>query len=569
LRRAVKFGVFEADLAARELRKNGIKIRLQEQPFQVLALLLENRGEVTTREELRQKLWPADTFVDFDNGLNTAINKIREALCDSAESPRYVETLPRRGYRFIGQSEQASGKIQSLVVLPLENLSRDPEQEYFADGLTEALITNLAKISALRVVSRTTAMQYKGARKTVPEIVRELGVDAIVEGTVQRFGERACVSAQLVQASTDTHLWAESYERDLRDMMTLQAELARAIASEIQVKLTPQEQMQLARVRQVDPEAYDCYLKGRYHWNKRTLEGLTKAMEHFQEAIERDPTYAGAHAGLADSASRLGWWIDLAPEEGCLRGKAAALKAIELDKTLAEGHAALWFPLLSFDYNISAAEEAVERAIELDPQSAFALQGRACCLMARGRTEESFAEALRAARLEPFTMVLLWNAALFGYIARQYDEAIELCQKGLELDPKFAPFHWTLGLVYVQRQSYGQAVEHMEEAVRLSHRLSYFLGGLGYVYGAVGRREDALRIVGELGERCRQRHVSPYWTAMIYAALDDKDATLLWLERGREDHAPWMIYLKSPPWFDNLRSDSRYYRLLQRMNIPV
>jgi TolB-like protein len=569
LRRAVKFGVFEADLAARELRKNGVKIRLQEQPFQVLALLLENRGEVMTREELRQKLWPADTFVDFDNGLNTAINKIREALCDSAESPRYVETLPRRGYRFIGQSEQASGKIQSLVVLPLENLSRDPEQEYFADGLTEALITNLAKISALRVVSRTTAMQYKGARKTVPEIVRELGVDAIVEGTVQRFGERACVSAQLVQASTDTHLWAESYERDLRDMMTLQAELARAIASEIQVKLTPQEQMQLARVRQVEPEAYDCYLKGRYHWNKRTLEGLTKAMEHFQEAIERDPTYAGAHAGLADSASRLGWWIDLAPEEGCLRGKAAALKAIELDKTLAEGHAALWFPLLSFDYNISAAEEAVERAIELDPQSAFALQGRACCLMARGRAEESFAEALRAARLEPFTMVLLWNAALFGYIARQYDEAIELCQRGLDLDPKFAPFHWTLGLVYVQRQSYGQAVEHMEEAVRLSHRLSYFLGGLGHVYGAVGRREDALQIVGELEERCRQRHVSPYWTAMIYAALDDKDATLLWLERAREDHAPWVIYLKSPPWFDNLRSDSRYYRLLQRMNIPV
>ena len=569
LRRAVKVGVFEADLAARELRKNGIKIRLQEQPFQVLALLLENRGEVMTREELRQKLWPADTFVDFDNGLNTAINKIREALCDSAESPRYVETLPRRGYRFIGQSEQPSAKIQSLVVLPLENLSRDPEQEYFADGLTEALITNLAKISALRVVSRTTAMQYKGARKTVPEIVRELGVDAIVEGTVQRFGERACVSAQLVQASTDTHLWAESYERDLRDMMALQSELARAIASEIQVKLTPHEQMQLARVRQLDPEAYDCYLKGRYHWNKRTLEGLTKAMEHFQEAIEHDPTYAGAHAGLADSASRLGWWIDLAPEEGCFRGKAAALKAIELDKTLAEGHAALWFPLLSFDYNISAAEEAVERAIELDPQSAFALQGRACCLMARGRAEESFAEALRAARLEPFTMVLLWNAALFGYIARQYDEASELCQKGLDLDPKFAPFHWTLGLAYVQRQWYGQAVEHMEEAVRLSHRLSYFLGGLGHVYGAMGRREDALQIVGELEERCRQKHVSPYWTAMIYAALDDKDATLLWLDRAREDHAPWMIYLKSPPWFDNLRSDSRYYRLLQRMNIPI
>ena len=568
-RNRFRFGVFEADLTSRELRKNGTKIRLQEQPFQVLALLLENHGQVVTREELRVNIWPADTFVDFDNSLNTAINKIREALGDSADMPQLVETLPRRGYRFVATLETEVPRIDSLAVLPMENLSGAQDQDYFAEGLTEALISSLAKIGALRVISRTTAMRYKKTDKTLPQIARELNVDAIVEGTVLRSAERVRISVQLIQASTDTHLWAESYERDVRDMMALQSELARAIASEIQVKLTPQEQMQLARVRQVDPEAYDCYLKGRYHWNKRTLEGLTKATEHFQEAIERDPTYAAAYAGLADSASRLGWWIDLAPEEGCLRGKAAALKAIELDTTLAEAHAALWFPLLNFDYNISAAEAAAERAIELDPQNAFALQGRACCLMARGRSEESFAEALRAAHLEPFTMVLLWTASIFGYLARRYDEATELCQKGLDLDPKFAPFHWTLGLAYVQRQSYGQAVDHMEEAVRLSHRLAYFLGGLGHVYGAVGRREDALQIVGELEERCRQRHVSPYWPAMIYAALGDNEAALLWLDRARQDHAPWMIYLKSPPWFDNLRTDSRYYRLLQRMNIPI
>jgi TolB-like protein/Flp pilus assembly protein TadD len=571
-RRTVKFGAFEADLAARELRKNGTKIRLQDQPFQVLALLLENPGQVVTREELRLKLWPADTFVDFDNGLNTCINKIREALGDTAEKSRVVETLPRRGYRFIGAQPTVAGgakHIESLVVLPLQNLSRDPEQEYFADGLTEALITNLAKISALRVVSRTSAMVYKGARKPIAEIAQELGVGAVVEGTVQRSGDRVRISAQLIQVATDSHVWAESYERDLRDVLALEAEVARAIASEIRVKLTPQERVQLAKARLVDPQTYEFYLMGRYHWNKRTLEGLTKAAVHFQQAIDCDPTYAAAYAGLADSASRLCWWIDSTPDEACLRGKAAALKAIELDSTLAEGYAALWFPLLSFDYNISAAEEAVERAIELDPQNAFALQGRACCLMARGRAEEGFAEALAAAHREPFTMVLQWNAALFGYIARQYDEAVALCQKGLELDPKFAPFHWTLSLAYVQTQSHGQAVDHMEEAVRLSDRLAYFLGGLGYVYGAVGKREGALRIVAELEDLSRQRHVSPFWRGMIYSALAESDEAIRWLERARLDHAPWMIYLKAPPWFDNLRSDSRYYTLLQRMNIPI
>jgi len=569
LRRAVKFGVFEADLAARELRKNGIKIRLQEQPFQVLALLLENRGEVMTREELRQKLWPADTFVDFDNGLNTAINKIREALCDSAESPRYVETLPRRGYRFIGQSEQPSGKIRSLVVLPLENLSRDPEQEYFADGLTEALITSLAKISALRVVSRTTAMQYKGARKTVPEIVRELGVDAIVEGTVQRFGERACVSAQLVQASTDTHLWAESYERDLRDMMALQAEVAQAIAREIQVKVTPEEQAQLRRARRVDAVAYELYLRGRYHWNKRDLEGLTKGSEYFQEAVDRDPTYAAAYAGLADSASRMGFWTDAAPEEGCARGKVAALKAIELDNNLGEAYTALSYASLHYDFNIRSAEEAAQRAIQLDPDNPTALQMRAVCLAAKGQAEDAVAEILCALRLEPLTIHFHWNAGIFRYFARQYDEAIALCHKALELDPKYAPLHWTLALSLVQKRMYTEAVDESEEAVQISRRAPFFLGTLGHIYGAVGRREDALKVISELVDLSKQRHVSPYWTGMIYATLGENDEAFLWLERALHEHAPWMAYLKGPAWFDNLRSDPRYYTLLQRMNIPV
>jgi TolB-like protein len=268
--RAIQFGVFEVDLRAGELRKRGVKVKLQEQPFQILEILLAKPGEVVTREELRQRIWPADTFVDFDHGLNNGIRRLREALGDSADTPLYIETLARRGYRFIqslAAAEPASAALPSLAVLPLENLSRDPEQEYFAEGLTEALITTLAKIGDLRVVSRTSAMQYKRVRKPVREIARELAVDVIVEGTVLRAGRRVRITAQLIDASTETHLWAESYERDLRDVLALQAELAQAIAREVQVTLTPQQRSHFAAAHPVDPEAYEAYLKGRYHWN--------------------------------------------------------------------------------------------------------------------------------------------------------------------------------------------------------------------------------------------------------------------------------------------------------------
>ena len=566
---AVRFGVFEVDLRAGELRKQGVKIKLQDQPFQILQILLERSGEMVTREELRKRIWPVDTFVDFDQGLNNAIKRLRESLSDSPENPRFIETVPRHGYRFIGNLGTTPGRIKSLAVLPLENLSRDPEQEYFAEGLTEALITTLAKIGELRVVSRTSAMQYRGVRKSLREIARELEVEAIVEGTVLRVGDRVRITAQLIDAAKETHLWAESYERDTQDILALTSEVAHAIASEIQVKLTPEEQTQLRRTRLVDAEAYESYLKGRYHWNKRTLEGLTKGAEHFQAAIDRDPTYAAAYAGLADSASRLGFWTDTKPEDGCARGKAAALKAIEMDNTLAEAYAALCYASLHYDFNIRVAEEASQRAIELDPHNAFAFQGRACCLMASGRAEDAATEILYAAHLEPLTMVLQWTVGVCLYFARQYDEAIAQSQRVLELDPKFAPFHWTLGLAFIQKRKYEQAVDEMEEAVQTSRRAPFYLGFLGHIYGATGRREDALNVISELEELSKQRHVSPYWAALIYTALCEKDSAFLCLECAYRERAPWMAYLKPPPWFDNLRSDSRYYRLLQRMSIPI
>jgi len=393
-RGAVRFGVFEVDLRVGELRKRGVKIKLQDQPFQILQILLERSGEVVTREELRGRIWPADTFVDFDQGLNNAIKRLRESLSDSPDNPRFIETVPRHGYRFIGNLGATPGRIKSLAVLPLENLSRDPEQEYFAEGLTEALITTLAKVGELRVVSRTSAMLYKGVHKSMREIARELDVDAIIEGTVLRVGRRVRITAQLIDAAKESHRWAESYERDLRDVLALQTEVAQAIAREIRIKLTPLDQARFAEVVPVEPDAYEAYLRGRYHWNRRSGEGLGKAIHYFQQTIAEDPTYAAAYSGLADCLSALGWWGFVSPNEGC--GKAT-LQAVELDPSLSE---LAWASML-YDYDFAAAEREFERSVELNPHYPTAHQWFGLYLAMMGRYEEAYTELKRAIRLDP------------------------------------------------------------------------------------------------------------------------------------------------------------------------
>lgn len=573
-KRVVKFGIFEADLAAGELRKSGLKIRLQDQPFQVLAMLLENPGQVVSRDELRHKLWPADTFVDFDNGLNTAINKIREALGDSTDHPKFVETLPRRGYRFIGAvtavtvPAHASARIESLVVLPLENLSRDPEQEYFADGLTEALITNLAKISALRVVSRTTAMHYKGVHRPLPEIARELGVDAVVEGTVLRASQRVRISAQLLQATADTHLWAEIYERDLRDVLALQLEVARAIANEIRVKLTPNEQEQLLHSRHVNPEAYEEYLKGRVNWNKRTLEGLVKGATHFRNAIEIDHQYAGAYAGLADSLTALGFWAYVPPQEGAAAGKVAALKAIELDASLSEAHSALGFALIHHDYDFLAAEKACRKAVGLDPRSALAARTLSYCLVGTGRCDEGLVEALRAVHLDPYGLPWRWSVAIMSYMSRRYDRAITECSNALDLDANFAPVRWVLALALLKKGRIEEAVVQAEKSVSLTGESPYFLGALGHCYAAAGRVDDMRRIlvrIQNLGSRC---YGTFYWQAIARGPIaQERDDAFRQLDDARVERAPWLAWSKGLPLLDCLRADPRFDDLLRRLNI--
>src|SRR6185369_5638485 len=437
----LRFGIFEADLRTGELRKRGARVRLQEQPFQVLAVLLTRPGDLVTRDELRGRLWTADTFVDFEHGLNKAINKVREALGDSAESPRFVETVPRRGYRFIAdvtvvdlesvppetyapstvgdtltagdreapdvgeqtitpkgrgwqrtltitgcglalvsfvlvgwllQSRGPSPTIRSVAVLPLENLSGDPSQEYFADGMTDQLIATLGQISALRVISRTSVMGYKGTRKPLPQIARELNVDAVIEGSIMRSGGRVRITAQLIDAAVDKHLWAHSYDGDVRDTLALESRVARAITEEIRVNVQPKEQAALKNVKAVNPDAYEAYLKGRYFWNKRTADGLKKAKDYFDEAVAKAPDYGPAYSGLADTYALLGdWQYGVMPSREALpAAKAAATKAVELDDTLGEAHTSLAFVLDGFDWDLDSGGKEFRRAIELSPSYA-------------------------------------------------------------------------------------------------------------------------------------------------------------------------------------------------------
>jgi TolB-like protein/DNA-binding winged helix-turn-helix (wHTH) protein/Tfp pilus assembly protein PilF len=616
------FGAYEVDLCAGELLRNGTKLKLQEQPFQILQILLEKPGALVTREELRERIWLADTHVDFDHSLYTAITKLREALHDSSEHPRFIETVPRRGYRFIAQvtkievakvpaepgpgawagllrplrlgatgarlivlasgvsmalvvavllfrslhEHRASGlrKVQSLAVLPLENLSHDPEQEYFAEGMTDELITDLAQIRALRVISRGSVAQYKAKRPPTPQIARELNVDALVEGTVLRSGSRVRISAQLIDARTDRHLWAQTYERDLLDVLALQDEVAEAIASEIEIKLTSREQERLRSAHPVNLEANDLYLKGRYFWNKRTEEGLKKGLEYFQRAIQVDPRYPLGHAGLADAYAVSAYRGYLAPQEGYPKAKAAALKALELDDSLAEAHTTLAAVTGLYDHDWQGAEREFRRAIELNPGYANAHHWYALQLDEMGRPDESIAEINRALELDPLSLIINANAVVILYHARRYDQAIEQLRNAREIDLMFDSYSTLLGLVYEQKGMYKEAVAELKKGVGSSEVDSFSLGALGHVYAVAGERKKALKIVEELKALSKQRHVDPRAMAEVYVGLGDKDQTIAWLE---EVYREGSYGLRADPRFDRLRSDPRFQALLRRAGL--
>jgi len=633
----VRFGTYEVSLQSGEVRKAGLRIRVQQQPMKLLEILLEHPGKVVTREELRSRVWPSESFGDFDQALNIAIGKLRTALGDSAESPRFIETLPKRGYRFIADvsvvdtnvhpktQEPVAGDlpatdprltiqdaelavapkrrpgptrwvigalalvtiislailsvwlfrsrapaptgIRSIAVLPLENLSGDASQNYFADGMTDELITDLAQISALRVISRTSVMVYKGARKPLPQIARELNVDAVVEGTVLRSGDQVRITAQLIEASTDKHLWSQSYEGELRDTLALQNRVASAIADQIRINLTPQEQAALKNVKVVNPEAYESYLKGRYFWNKRTPDGLKVALAYFKEAIEEDPKYAQAYSGLADTYALLGDWqyAVMTPKEAFPDAKSAALKALELDSGLGEAHNSLAFVLDGFDWDFDAAGKEFRRAIELNPGYATAHHWYAWHLSLLGRFDEAIAEMKKAQNLDPLSLIINADLAELLVLAHHYDESIAQSRKTIEMDPNFALAHNQLAQAYLQKHVYDQAVIELKKAVQLSGDSPTCIANLARAYVASGKRSEAEKLLGDLKKRSSAAYSNAPEIAIVYVSLGDSDQAMNWLEKGYEERFNPGVLLR--PGFDPLRSDSRFQNLLRRIGL--
>jgi len=634
----VRFGTYEVSFQSGEVRKSGLRIRVQQQPMKLLEILLEHPGEVVTREELRSRVWPNESFGDFDQALNIAIGKLRSALGDSAENPRFIETLPKRGYRFIADVSvidtdarprrqeplagdlpatdpglkirdvgsaveakrrlwptrsvigalalviiitlsilsvwrfrsraPASPGIRSIAVLPLENLSGDASQNYFADGMTDELITDLAQISALRVISRTSVMVYKGARKPLPQIARELNVDAVVEGTVLRSGDQVRITAQLIEASTDKHIWSQSYEGELRDTLALQNRVASAIADQIRINLTPREQAALKNVKVVNPDAYESYLKGRYFWNKRTADGLKVALAYFKQAIEEDPKYAQAYSGLADTYALLGDWqyAVMTPKEAFPKAKAAAIKALELDSTLGEAHNSLAFVLDGFDWDFDSAGKEFQRAIELNPGYATAHHWYAWHVSLLGRYDEAIAEMRKAQNLDPLSLIINADLAEVLVLAHSYDESIQQSRKTIEMDPNFALAHNQLAQAYLQKHMYDEAVAELQQAVKLSGDSPTCVANLARAYVASGKRNEAVKLLGDLKKRSNPGYSNASEIAMIYASLGDRDQAMNWLEKGYDERFNPGVLLR--PGFDPLRSDPRFQDLLHRIGLP-
>lgn len=462
-----------------------------------------------------------------------------------------------------------TSRIESLAVLPLTNLSGDPLQEYFADGMTEELITALANVSALRVTSRTSVIRYKSSSKSLPEIAKELGVDAIVEGSVMRSGSQVKITAQLIDAGRDRHLWADSFQRELKDVLALQGEVARAIASEIGVRLTAQERLRLVEKKTVNPEAYEAYLRGQYHLFRRTATDATKSLEYFQQAVEKQPDYALAYAGIAEAYETAAGSVQgaLSPKEAFPRAKAAAMRAVELDSTLGEPHAVLGWSSFVFDRDWMTAESQFQQALRLNPNYAIAHENYAMFLSRMGRFEEAIGQLKRSHELDPLSLNGNTMMGIALGLARRDDEAFPWFRRVLDMDSNFLRAHFGLGLALLHQRKYDEAITELQRAVELSGGGASQLGVLGYGYAVANRRGEALEIVEKLVVGSREHYVPPTVVAVVFCGLGDKDQAIAWLEKGNEERDPWLTGLKVDPLFDSLRSDPRFLDLLRRVGL--
>ena len=633
-----RFGDFVADFSSFELRKHGTRLKLQDQPFQILRLLVQRPGELITREELCQELWPDSTFVDFDSGLNAAVRRLRDALCDSAEEARYIQTVPRHGYRFIapveilaespftppkqplaqsvtetrpmelGRARQAEisplllhvvegpgiwtrslaiacvlvlamgiggivlrpkvlakhsseGSTYSIAVLPLQNLSGDPAEDFFSDGMTDALITDLAQSSALKVISSTSSMRYKNPQKGLPEIGRELNVGLILEGSVARSGNHVRVSAQLVDAGKDEHVWAHQYDRDLRDVLQLQSEIASAVALEVTGKLTSVQNTSIAtRTQRVNPAAYEAYLKGKYFLDKWSVAGFGKAKVYFQESIDLDPGFADARAGLAEYYATIAFMGVEEPRQAWLKAEEVIAETLAIDEQSVTAHTLLGITKLQFRCDREGAKKELDYALELNPRDMSALDYHSYYLLQTGHTNEAIAEKEAVLEHDPLSVRTNAELGLYFLDARRPDEAILRLQKTLELDPNYAAAHMRLGMAYSMKKEYEPAVVEMRKAnvldkkpIRIAH--------LGEVYAMWGKKAEALQAIAQLRQMSNEQYVTPSMMAIVYARLGNRTAALDWLKKAKPDDQPTV----SDPAFDSLHSDPQFKALEARL----
>jgi TolB-like protein/tetratricopeptide (TPR) repeat protein len=594
----VRFGCFEVDLEAGQLRKRGTRVKLRDQSFQVLASLLEHPGRVVTRENLRQRLWRGEVFVDFDNNLNIVVARLREALGDAAEHPRFIETLPKRGYRFlatVSEAAPAAGDARArrvrLVVLPFVNLSGDPAEEYFSDAMTEEIITALASLAPeqLAVIARTTAMQYKASRKDVAQIGRELDVGYVVEGGTRRIENRVAINVQLIQTSDQMHLFAKKYEAEMRDVFTVHNSIAQEVATRIpaaaEISGTGDVLGRRAKKPTENLAAYNEYIQGRYLVERLTPESIARAKQHFEAALAMDPGFALANMALADLYSFVGYFGYMRPKDAYSIGLTYALRAVELDDTLAEAHAVLAEYHKQLDYNWPAAEREMARALQLNCASPFVrLRHAVMVLMPHKRLREAVAEIERALETDPLAVLARGWLAVMWLLAREYDRAIKEAQAVLELEAA-SPFpHFFIGAAY--RQKYFEELvcghpknfenfsghdfaretvaEHLR-AIELSPGTDYFLGWLGLALGVCGRKAQARAVLEKLQRS--EHYILPTSLAYVHLGLGEFDAAFEWFERAIEERDQTMMPILSYAHFDPLRQDPRFAVLVRKMNL--
>jgi TolB-like protein/DNA-binding winged helix-turn-helix (wHTH) protein/Tfp pilus assembly protein PilF len=664
LQHSIRFGEeFELALRPRRLRRGSHVLKLERIPLEILILLVEHRGEIVSRETMVARVWGNDVFLDTDNSVRGAIRKLRQALKDDPEAPRFIQTITGQGYRFIAPilapeeeqatdqpkpealavptslqsftsepeiwvqggdpndkeqeqgveegtgTETAHGQVHKrprtwlfvglalaalpilsllalrgwrgsrvptvaqrkvvLAVLPFDNLSRDPDQEFFSEGLTEEMIAQVGKLNRdrLKVVARSSVAKYKGSKLTASEIGKELNADYLVQGSVRRSSDRVRITMELIQARDQTDVWTESYDRELKDVLAVQDSVVRSIANGIHIALSEEREKRLAAPRQINPEAYEAYLKGRYYWNKRTGESMLKAEQYFEQAIDNDPSYAAAYSGLADCNSGLTWHGFKSPHDALPKAYAAARKAIEINPESAEAHASLGLAM-THSWDWTDAEAEFRRALQLDPQYANAHHWYGDYLSIRGRHAEALLEAKQALELDPLNLMISTWVGLRYYMARDYSHAIDQNRESVELDPNFAAAHLLLGEDYIGAGLHSEAVNELKKGANLSGDSPLYTAQVAVALAVEGRSGAAFRIANHLRAISRKRYVSPYGLAQIYAASNKKEDTFKWLQAAYDDHATWMGYLAVDPVFDRYRSDKRFKDLLGRVGLP-